>query len=121
MLKISDLAIEGFKSVLKENEVENGGIRVFMSASSCCGGGSVALEIMDEPEAGDIENDFQGLRVFMDPEVVSLTENATIDYFPNDPNPGFRLLGVEHQHGHSHGSCGEGHGSCGDGHGSCCS
>lgn len=120
MLQITDLAIDGFKSILKENEAEAAGIRVFMSTGGCCGGGSVALEIMDNPEQGDNEVDFNGLRVFIDPQVVEMTENASIDYFPNDPNPGFRLLGVEHNHGHQHGHHHHHHGSCGDGGGSCC-
>jgi len=123
MLQITDLAIDGFKSILKENEADTAGIRVFMNAGGCCGGGSVALEIMDNPEQDDNETDYNGLRVFIDPKVLEMTQNATIDYFPNDPNPGFRLLGVEHNHGHQHGhqhGHHHQHGSCGDGGGSCC-
>ncbi|HOI41824.1 MAG TPA: iron-sulfur cluster biosynthesis family protein [Elusimicrobiales bacterium] len=76
MLEITDGAVEKLKTMINE-EKAGGCLRVFMTGGCC--GQTVAMDITDKPEKGDVEIEKNGLKVYLNQEAVVKLENATLD------------------------------------------
>ena len=109
MLKISDLAAEKAKEILKGEGKEGWGLRVFLHGSSCCGP-SYGMDIDENAADGDETVEKNGLKVFVDKEASASLSSKEIDYVKNDQGEGFVINGVEPPSGSS---CGSGCSSCG--------
>jgi iron-sulfur cluster assembly accessory protein len=103
MLKISDRAIQEFKTIIRELNTPEAGIRVFSKSGGCCSGHGIGLDLARESQNPHTQHDYDGLKVFIENDAMPAVETATIDYFPDAQNPGFRLLGANNA---SNGGCG---------------
>lgn len=103
MLKISDQAILEFKNIIGEIETPGSGIRVFLKEGGCCSGPSVGIDLTHEPAGTFTTHDFEGLKVFIEEAAFETVADATIDFFSDAENPGFRL---QHAKKANHGGCG---------------
>ena len=65
MLKISDIAAEKAKEILKAEGKEGWGLRVFIHGSGCCGP-SYGMDLDENPAEGDETVEKNGLKVFVD-------------------------------------------------------
>lgn len=110
MLKISDLAAEKAKEILKAEGKEGWGLRVFVHGSSCCGP-SYGMDLDQNPSEGDETIEKDGLKVFVDKEASASLSSKEIDYIKNDQGEGFVINGGEEPSSGS--SCSSGCSSCG--------
>jgi iron-sulfur cluster assembly accessory protein len=107
VLKVSDIAAEKAKEILKAEGKEGWGLRVFIHGAGCCGP-SYGMDIDEKASEGDETVEKNGLKVFVDKEAsVSLSEKE-IDYVKTEQGEGFVINGNEPPP-----SCGSGCSSCG--------
>ena len=105
MLIITDKAITELKQILAGPDMpEQAALRVFAQSGGCCSSNQLGIEIADLSKSDIKERDFNGLKVVVDPSAEAVAENATIDYFEDQENQGFRVLW--HEGAHNGGSCG---------------
>lgn len=105
MFTITDKAIEELKNVLNGPDMpDEGAIRVFArSGGGCCSSNQLGVEIADLSKLGIKGEDFKGLKVLVDEDAREVADNATIDFYDHQENPGFRVLWQKEQEG---GGCG---------------
>ena len=106
MVKISELAAEKARQILKAEGKSEWGLRVFTSQSSCCGP-SYGMDLDENPAEGDEVIERDGLRVFMDKDTVRNLSGMEIDFIDNGEQQGFVLTGGKPS------SCDSGCSSCG--------
>jgi|GEM_PF-1597282 len=105
MLIITDKAITELKQILNAPDMpEKAALRVFAQSGGCCSSNQLGIEIADLSKTELQDRDFNGLKVVVDPGAESVAENATIDYFEDQENAGFRVLW--HEGAQNGGSCG---------------
>jgi iron-sulfur cluster assembly accessory protein len=109
MLKISDVAAEKAKEILKAEGKEGWGLRVFIHGSSCCGP-SYGMDLDEKASEGDETIEQNGLKVFVDKEASESLSSKEIDYIKTEQGEGFVINGGEQPSGSS---CGSGCSSCG--------
>ncbi len=105
MVKISDMAAEKAKEVLKAEGKENWGLRVYTHGSGCCGP-SYGLDLDEKAGDNDETVEKDGLKVFIDKDTFASLDNKEIDYIKNQHGEGFVISGGEPP------SCGTGCSSC---------
>lgn len=104
MFTITDKAIEELKKVLNGSDMpEKGAIRVFAQAGGCCSSNQLGIEIADLSKTDLEGEDFDGLKVLVDEDAKEVAQKATIDFYEDVENPGFRVLWEKEQNG---GGCG---------------
>jgi iron-sulfur cluster assembly accessory protein len=104
MFTITDKAITELKQILSAPDMpEQAALRVFAQSGGCCSTNQLGIEIADLSQSDIQERDFNGLKVIVDPAAEAVAENATIDYFEDQENQGFRVLWHKGANG---GSCG---------------
>ena len=91
MLTLTDSAVKRFKEMLVEKKANDYGIRIFASESGCCGP-SLAMDIAEGAEKGDITLEKDGLKVFLESEAHALLSEATVDF---SDQRGFILSGIK--------------------------
>lgn len=106
MVKISELAAEKAKEILKAEGKAGWGLRVYTAASSCCGP-SYGMDMDENPADGDEIIEKNGLRVFMDKDTLKNLKGMEIDFVAEGERQGFVLTGG------SLPSCDSGCSSCG--------
>lgn len=94
MLDIKDVAIEKLKEIIKE-EKRGSCLRIFM-AGGCCGGPSVAMDIVEKPEKEDIEVEKNGLKLYIHKDAAAQLVNAIVDC---DKAGGIIIKGLAKQDG----------------------
>jgi iron-sulfur cluster assembly accessory protein len=93
MFTITDKAITELKQILSAPDMpEQAALRVFAQSGGCCSTNQLGIEIADLSQSDIQERDFNGLKVIVDPAAEAVAENATIDYFEDQENQGFRVL-----------------------------
>ncbi|GAB4535609.1 MAG: iron-sulfur cluster assembly accessory protein [Thermodesulfovibrionia bacterium] len=90
MLTITDNAVRSFKRLLEEREAIDYAIRIFTVEGGCCGP-SLAMDIVEKPETGDIVIEKDGLKVFLENEAYRFLSEATIDF---SDSQGFIISGI---------------------------
>ena len=98
MLEVTDMAVEKFRKILKDEKLEHFGIRIFMTDSGCCGP-SLALELVEQATDGDVTIEKDELRVFIEKDAEATLAAATMDF---SDEHGFVVRGMPQS---DHGSC----------------
>ena len=105
MFTITDKAIAELKQILSAPDMpEQAALRVFAQSGGCCSTNQLGIEIADLSKTELQAQDFDGLKVVVDPAAEAVAENATIDYFEDQGNQGFRVLW--HKGANGGGGCG---------------
>lgn len=107
MLKVSDIAAEKAKEILKAEGKEGWGLRIFIHGSGCCGP-SYGMDINETPSEGDETIEQNGLKVFVDKEAFTSLSNKEVDFIKNEQGEGFVINSNEPP-----ASCSSGCSSCG--------
>ncbi len=79
MLTLTDKALKRFKKILKDEECESFGIRIFMTDKACCGP-SLALDLVEQAADGDMPFEKDGLKVFIEKKAEGMLSAATMDF-----------------------------------------
>ena len=98
MLEVTDMAVERFRKILKEERLENFGVRIFMTDSGCCGP-SLAIDLVEHASDGDVTIEKDGLMVFVEKDAETTLAAATMDF---SDEHGFVVHGMPQS---DHGSC----------------
>ncbi|OGW28381.1 MAG: hypothetical protein A2X59_02575 [Nitrospirae bacterium GWC2_42_7] len=107
MLKVTDIAAEKAKEILKAEGKEGWGLRIFVHGSGCCGP-SYGMDINEKASEGDETVEKNGLKVFVDKEAFTSLSNKEVDFIKNEQGEGFVINGNEPPS-----SCSSGCSSCG--------
>ncbi len=93
MFTITDKAASELKKILKGPDMpEKSAIRVFTRSGGCCSSHQLGIEIADMAKTDLQGMDVNGLKVLMDEQAKPVADNATIDFYDHEQNPGFRVL-----------------------------
>ena len=108
MIQLSETAAEKIKVLITQQSLpEEGGLRIYAS-SGCCSNDSYGMALEEKQASEDNVFVSQGVRVLVDPSSYSQLEGASVEYYKDEYNEGFR---IEKPETHSHCGCGGG-GSC---------
>ncbi|HKN18575.1 MAG TPA: iron-sulfur cluster assembly accessory protein [Dissulfurispiraceae bacterium] len=107
MVTITDKAAEKAKAILAAEGKDSWGLRIYSAGGGCCGP-SYGLDIDEKPLSDDEIIEKDGLRVFVDRNMVGTLAGMQLDYFEDGDREGFTLSG-----GAAAPSCGSGCSSCG--------
>lgn len=92
MLKITDIAATKAKEILAAEGKADWGLRVYKAGESCCGP-SYGLDINETSLKTDDVIEKDGLRVFIDKEIVAGLEGMYLDYYQDSEREGFIMTG----------------------------
>ncbi|MEX2194547.1 MAG: hypothetical protein WD844_04600 [Thermoleophilaceae bacterium] len=81
MLAITTAAADAIKAIVSSSEdvPEDGGLRIAATASADSGGTALAVELAEEPAAGDQVVDEDGAHVFLEPQAAVALDAAVLD------------------------------------------
>ncbi len=102
MLNLTPSAINRFKKILADNNVEHYGIRIFQAGDGCCGTPGLGLDAAETPENGDMIIEKDGLKIYVDGSITELLDNAVIDY---SEGSGFSISGLPRSSECGSGAC----------------
>jgi iron-sulfur cluster assembly protein len=92
LIELTDLAVERFRRVMKEQDLgPEHGVRIGV-ASGGCSGMSYSMGFESAPRADDTVVERDGVRIFVDPESVKYLQGVTIDYVVGLHREGFKFL-----------------------------
>ncbi len=109
MINISDAAAEKIAHILKEENKEGWGLRLFLDSGGCCP--SLGLDLTETEQDGDETVEHNGIKVFLSKEVIPSVQGMTLEFIDNGEQQGFGLTGGQPSEGES--SCGPGCSTCG--------
>ncbi len=121
LVLLSPLAAEKLQGIMKEKNLTEHGLRVFIAGGGCSGF-QYGMAFENTTEEGDLVFESNGVRVYVDPASAMYLEGATVDYVDSLMGGGFR---IENPNAASTCSCGQSFsageggaagGSCGCGH-----
>ena len=111
VLNLTDMAAIKIQNILKERNVPNHGLRVFVAGGGCSGlqyGMALESQAMDQDEIIEVG----GIKLYVDPASAQYLDGATIDYEDSAVSGGFR---IENPNVASTCGCGSGNASSGCG------
>lgn len=124
LVLLSPLAAEKLQGIMREKNLDQHGLRVFIAGGGCSGF-QYGMAFENAMEEGDFVFESNGVRVYVDPASAMYLEGATVDYVDSLMGGGFRIenpnavstcscgqsfsAGQESGHAHEHGGCGCGH------------
>ena len=115
MVKITQLAAQKIKEVLKEQNKENALLRLYLVGTGCSGP-SFGMALEEIKTEDDIIDEEYGVSVVIDIKLSNYLEGATVDYVETNLGGGFEIRRANPDSG---GACGDGCcGGCGSS-GSC--
>jgi len=90
MLTLTDMAVVKIQAILKERNVPDYGLRVFVAGGGCSG---IQYGMALESQAQDVDTviESSGLRLFVDPTSAEYLHGAIIDYENSPMGGGFRI------------------------------
>ncbi|PDW02471.1 HesB/IscA family protein [Candidatus Viridilinea mediisalina] len=103
MLTVSDLAANRLLAMMQEKQLDGYALRVFVQGGGCSGL-QYGMIFDDETREGDNEFNTAGLRVLVDRVSANYLAGASIDYFDDMMNSGFKI-----ENPNAVSSCGCGH------------
>ncbi len=109
VLKISEVAAEKAKEILKAEGKEGWGLRIFIHGSGCCGP-SYGMDIDEKAADGDQTVETNGLKVFCDNEAFASLNDKEMDFIRTEQGEGFVINNL----GGAAPSCGSGCSGCED-------
>jgi iron-sulfur cluster assembly protein len=89
-LTLTDMAVVKIQAILKERNVPDYGLRVFVAGGGCSG---IQYGMALESQAQDVDTviESSGLRLFVDPTSAEYLHGAIIDYENSPMGGGFRI------------------------------
>lgn len=90
MVTLTHTAIENIRRLQNEFEMPGYGLR-FGIRGGGCSGYKYILELEEAPEASDEVFEFDGIRVFLNPEHKEKLNNSVIDWEDNLLGSGFKI------------------------------
>jgi iron-sulfur cluster assembly accessory protein len=112
LVKVSDLAVEHMREVVRQQNTTGLAVRLFVESSHGHLGYGMGLD--DEIAADDTVVDLGGVNLVVDADSLPYVEGAEIDYVEGLMNTGFTVSNPNMVQ--SAGGCGCGRGTCGCGH-----
>jgi iron-sulfur cluster assembly accessory protein len=109
MINISDAAAEKIAHLLREENKDGWGLRLFLDSGGCCP--SLGLDLVEKALDGDETVEHADIKVFIDKQVVPSVQGMTLEFIDNGEQQGFGLTGGNPSDGGS--ACGPGCSSCG--------
>ena len=91
MITITDTASTQFKEILRSQQMEESGIRVFVRGQCGCGKVHYGMGFDDNKGETDQVIDHNGVKFLIDQEVAETLEGATIDYMESEMSRGFTI------------------------------
>ncbi|MGH7896776.1 MAG: HesB/IscA family protein [Candidatus Binatia bacterium] len=92
LIELTDLAVERFRQVMKEQNLgPEQGVRIGV-ASGGCSGMSYSMGFESSPRAEDTVVEQAGVKIFVDPESAKVLTGVTIDYVVGLHREGFKFL-----------------------------
>ena len=117
LLEVSDLAAQKFQDILKEQDEDEGMLRV-MVMPGANGGIQYMLSVEQVAGEDDFVVDTSTIQVLVDMDSAPLLDGSTIDYMEGLMRSGFVISNPNFQaHGGGGCACGGGGGGCGGGGG----
>lgn len=114
MIKITEIAAQKVKDVLKAQDKENAFLRLYLVGVGC-GGPNFGMTLEESKTEDDILDEEYGVSILTDKKLFTHLEGATVDYVESSNGGGFEIRTAKT--GNSDGdACGSGCGGCG---GSC--
>ncbi len=104
-MTITDKAAEKAKTILEGEGKAEWGIRIFVAGESCCGP-AYGLNIQEKQMPNDEIIEKNGLKVFVDRQLLKTLSGMQLDYYADEEKEGFIFTGGAP-------SCGSGCESCG--------
>lgn len=92
MFSITSKAAEKAKMILKNEDKESWGLRIFSSEGYCTP--SFGLDIDEHPQEGDEVFERYGLKVYIDKQTFDLLRELELDYYEGEDQEGFILKGA---------------------------
>ena len=108
MITISDTAAAKVKELLQQEGKTDHALRIFVRGMSCSGP-AYGMALDDEPRADDAVEEFDGVRILVDPTSAEYVQGAEVDYVEETMRSGFTIFNPNVQ---TAGGCG-GNCTCG--------
>ncbi|MEL6346459.1 MAG: iron-sulfur cluster assembly accessory protein [Myxococcota bacterium] len=90
LIKMTPLAVENIKRLQREYDAPNFGLRFGLTGGGCSGYKYV-LELESGPDEGDHVIDFDGVKVFLNPEHIEQLKDSTIGWTESLMESGFEI------------------------------
>jgi iron-sulfur cluster assembly accessory protein len=90
MLTLTDMAAAKIQAILKERNVPDYGLRVFVAGGGCSGP-QYGMVLESQAQDTDTVIESSGLKLFVDPASAEYLHGATIDYENRPAGGGFRI------------------------------
>ncbi len=103
IVALSPLAAEKLQGIMKEKNLNEHGLRVFISGGGCSGF-QYGMAFENTTEEGDFVFESNGVRLYVDPASAMYLEGATVDYVDSLMGGGFK---IENPNAVSTCSCGQ--------------
>lgn len=126
MIKLSDMAADKIKEIMKAEGMPQAGLRIYGASGGCgCGGGGGAkqyeIAIDDKAGEGDTVVENRGAKLYVDSDTAKVLEGAELGFISDERGEGFVLsypngapqsggCGCGPSGGSSGGGCGSGSG-----------
>ncbi len=114
MVKITELAAQKVKEVLKAQNKENALLRLYLVGMGC-GGPNFGMALEEVKTEDDIHDEEYGVSMIIDKKLAPQLEGAIVDYVESSDGGGFEIRTAKTANNNSD-ACGSGCGGCG---GSC--
>jgi iron-sulfur cluster assembly accessory protein len=89
-IHLTDSAVEAIRSAIEAEGSDGDGLRVSVVGGGCSGY-QYDLNFEKEPRMGDLELDFSGVNIFIDPISASYLKGTVIDYVSGLNGTGFKF------------------------------
>jgi len=106
MVTVTEKAAEEIGKVLKTEDKEGHGIKIFIAGMGCSGP-SYNMALAEEPEEGEKTIEANGVKLFVDEQVEAALEGQQIDYIESEYGSGFTIYNPDQP-----AACGSGCSSC---------
>jgi iron-sulfur cluster assembly protein len=103
IVELTPLAAEKLLAIMKDKELTNHGLRVFIAGGGCSGF-QYGMAFENQIEEGDFVFESKGVRLYVDPASAMYLEGANVDYVDSLMGGGFR---IENPNAVSTCSCGQ--------------
>lgn len=97
MVKITELAAQKVKEVLKAQNKENAFLRIYPIGEGCSGP-NFGMTLEDSKTEDDMLDVEYGVSILMDIELAPTLEGAILDYIESDNGGGFEIRKVKTDH-----------------------